>query len=83
MKNNRVMLKPVVQAILNVAAKGTDQKLQANAEAALEKAVELLVHANPIKDKKEGRLAVDKAASNISNEILIQSKQRLQRRKAE
>lgn len=65
------LIKPVVDAILDLAKIGQGAKLKANAEKAVSEAIRELLQANPNEDAVAAKLAIAKAAGVLSHEVVL------------
>ena len=64
-------IKPVVDAILGLARKGSNVKLQHDAAKAIREAIRELLLADPNENAVEAKIAIAKAAGLISQEVLL------------
>ena len=66
-----VLIKPVVDAILELARVGRGARLKANAEKAIREAIRELLHADPNEDSVAAKIAIAKAAGILSHEVVL------------
>ncbi|MEO8000493.1 MAG: hypothetical protein ABI644_01355 [Arenimonas sp.] len=64
-------IKPVVDAILGLAKKGSNVKLQHDAAKAIREAIRELLLADPNENEVEAKIAIAKAAGLISQDVLL------------
>ena len=65
------LIKPVVDAILDLVRVGRGAKLKANAEKAVREAIRELLLANPNEDAIAAKIAIAKAAGVLSHEVVL------------
>lgn len=65
------LVKPVVDALLELIGRGENLRLKRNASAALRDAIRELLQADPNDNRAEARIAIAKAAGIISEDVVL------------
>lgn len=65
------LIKPVVDALLELIGQGENLRLKRNGAAALREAIRELLQADPDENRAEARIAIAKAAGIISEDVFL------------
>ena len=65
------LIKPVVDALLELIGQSENLRLKRNASAALREAIRELLQADPNENRAEARIAIAKAAGIISEDVVL------------